>query len=137
MSHAKGIGTVLPHETDELTHYVFHNYSWLMTVAEKGAYKALMVERKAEHSSSDNMKRHLRLRFESSEPAVVALLDKGAREFLIPKRDRLLRDHSGDIFLNRCPKCGALARTPKACLCPSCGHTWYEKRKGYDALFAV
>jgi hypothetical protein len=130
MNHTKGIGPVLPHEMDELTHYVFHNYSWLMTLAEKGAYKTLMVERKAEQSSSDDMKRHLRLRFGSSEPNVAALLDKGARGFLIATRDRILRDHSGDVNLNRCPKCGALARTPTACLCPSCSHTWYEKRKG-------
>ena len=130
MSHAKGIGTVLPHEIDELTHYVFHNYTSLMTTAEGLAYKTLMVERKAEHSSTDGMRRHLRQRFGSSEPEVIALLNGGAREFLIATRDRILRDHSDKVFLNRCPKCGALARTPKACLCPSCGHTWYEKRNG-------
>lgn len=129
MSHSDGIGTVLPHEIDELTHYVFHSYSSLMTMAEKGAYKALMVERKAEHSS-DCIKTHLRARFGSSEPEVVRLLDGGAREFLIATRDRILRDHAAEVFLNRCPKCGALARTPQACLCPICNHTWYEKRNG-------
>lgn len=128
MSHAKDIGTVLPHEIDELAHYLFHNYCSLMTTAETLAYKTLMAERKAEHASSEGMKQHLRRRFGSSEPEVIALLDCGAREFLIVTRDRILRDHSKDVFLNRCPKCHALARTPKACLCPSCGHTWYERR---------
>ena len=127
MSHSDGIGTVLPHEIDELTHYIFHNYSSLMTIAEKGAYKALMIERKAEHSS-DGMKTHLRVRFGSSDPEVVRLLDGGAREFLIITKNRILRDHPDKIVLNRCPKCGALARTPQACLCPSCNYTWYEKR---------
>jgi hypothetical protein len=130
MPHSKEPGNVLPHEVDELTHYVFHNYAWLMTIAEKAAYKTLMADRKAEHSSSEDMKRHLRVRFGSSEPEVIALLDKGAREFCLATRDRLLRDHKDKVFLNRCPKCGALARTPKACLCPSCNHTWYEERKG-------
>ena len=129
MSHSDGIGTVLPYELDELTHYVFHNYLSLMTVAERGAYKALMEERKAEHYS-DGMKTHLRVRFGSSEPEVVRLLDGGAREFLTATRDRILRDHAAEVFLNRCPKCGALARTPQACLCPACSHTWYEKRNG-------
>ena len=129
MSHSDGIGTVRPHEIDELTHYVFHNDSSLMTIAEKGAYKALMVERKAEHSS-DSMKTYLRVRFGSSDPEVVRLLEGGAREFLIATRDRILRDHAGEVLLNRCPKCGALARTPQACLCPACSHTWYEKRNG-------
>ena len=129
MSHSDGIGTVLPHEIDDLTHYVFHNYSSLMTTAEKGAYKALMVERKAEHSS-DGLKTQLRVHFGSSDPEVVSLLDGGAREFLITTRDRILRDHADEVFLNRCPKCGALARTPQACLCPVCSYTWYEKRNG-------
>ena len=128
MSHSDSIGTVLPHEIDDLTHYVFRNYSLLMTIAEKGAYKALMAERKAEHSS-ESMKMHLRIRFGSSDPDVIRLLDGEAREFLIATRDRILRDHPGEVFLNHCPKCGALARTPKACLCPACNHTWFEKRK--------
>jgi len=101
-----------------------------MTLAEKLAYKNLMVERKTDDSSSEDMKRHLRRHFQSTEPEVVALLDKGAREFLIATRDRLLRDHSMEIFLNHCPQCGALARTPKACLCPVCCHSWYEETKG-------
>lgn len=128
MSHAKDIGTVLPHEIDELTHYVFHNYFSLMTTAEMLAYKILMAERKAQSVSSESLKQHLRRQFGSSEPAVIALLEGGAREFLIATRDRILRDHPGDVFVNRCPKCQALARTPKACLCPTCSHTWYEKR---------
>jgi ssDNA-binding Zn-finger/Zn-ribbon topoisomerase 1 len=128
MAHSKEPGNVLPHEMDELTHYIFHNYSALMTLAEKAAYKALMLERKGEHSSED-MKRFLRARFGSRDSALMALLDKGAAEFLKTTRDRVLRDNKDDVFLNRCPKCRRLARTPKACLCPSCNHTWYEKRK--------
>jgi hypothetical protein len=128
MAHFKEPGNVLPHEVDELTQYIFHNYSGLMTLTEKAAYKALMLDRKGEQSSGD-MKSFLRARFGSREPAVIALLDRGAAEFLRATRDRILRDNKDDVFLNRCPKCGALARTPDACLCPSCNHTWYEKRK--------
>jgi hypothetical protein len=128
MAHSKERGNVLPHEVDEVTHYIFHNYSVLMTFAEKAAYKVLMLEWKGE-SSSEDMKRFLRARLGSRDAAVRALLDKGAAEFLTTTRDRILRDNKGDVFLNRCPKCGALARTPEACLCPSCNHTWYEKRK--------
>lgn len=130
MSHARDIGTVLPHEVDELTDYVFHNYYSLMTTAETLAYKMLMAERKAEHASSEGMKQLLRRRFGSSDPEVIRLLDGGAREFLLATRDRILRDHANEVFLNRCPKCGALARTPNACLCPACSHKWYEQRNG-------
>jgi hypothetical protein len=128
MAHSKEPDNVLPHEVDELTHYIFHNYSALMTLAEKAAYKALMLERKGEHSSED-MKRFLRTRFGSRDAAVAALLDRGVVQFLTATRDRILKEHKNEVFLNRCPKCGSLARTPEACLCPSCNHTWYEKRK--------
>jgi rubrerythrin len=116
------------HAVDDLTDYVFHNYSSKMTIVEWAAYKVLMAERKAENSSA-GMQTHLRNRFGSSNPEVLKLLEGGFREFLIGTRDRILRDHAGEVFLNRCPKCGALARTPEACLCPVCNHTWYEKRK--------
>jgi hypothetical protein len=129
MSYSKEMGDVLPYEMDELTHYIFHNYSGLMTLAEKMAHKSLMMAYKGERSSSENMKRHLHARFGSTEPEVLALLDKGPREFFVATRNRLLRDHSKEISLNHCPKCGALARTPKACLCPACSHSWYEERR--------
>ena len=130
MSHPNDTGTVLPHEVDELTHYLFHNYRALMTVAEGVAYMTLMVERKAQNSSDHSMRRHRRQLVGSNEAEIMALLAGGSRQFLIATRDRILRDHSDKIFLNRCPKCGALARTPEACLCPSCSHTWYEMRIG-------
>ena len=130
MSHANDIGNVLPYETDELTHYIFHNYSGLMTTAETLAYKVLMSEWKGTHSSSEVLKRHLRSRYGASEPSVVRLLSQGAEIFLIVTRDRILRERTSEVFLNRCPKCNALARTPQACLCLACGHTWYEQRGG-------
>lgn len=130
MSYVNDIGNTLPYETDEVTHYIFHNYFGLMTEAEKMAYTALINEWKGGNSSSENMKRQLRFRFGASEPGVVALLNQGAGQFLIATGNRILSDHASEVFLNRCPKCNALARTPEACLCPSCGHTWYEKRSG-------
>ena len=129
MSHSEEIGAVLPHEIDELTQYIFHNYRGLMTPAEKSVYLALIFGYKAEHSESEDMKRHLQARFASTEPEVLTLLEGGAREFYITTRNRILRDHGKEIFLNHCPKCGALARTPKACLCPACNYTWFEERR--------
>jgi len=122
------MATILPHEVDELTRYVFHNYAWLMTAAEMKAYKAFMLERKANHSPK-GLKEHLLERMEFENPEVARLLEGDAEAFLVATRDRILRDHADEVFLNRCPKCSALARTPKACLCPACNHTWYETRR--------
>jgi uncharacterized C2H2 Zn-finger protein len=122
------MATPLPPDLDELTRYIFHSYAWLMTLEEKAAYKALMLEQKADHSSKD-LKAHLHERMEFDNPQVAKLLEGDAVTFVVTTRDRILRDHAGEVFLNRCPKCSALARTPKACLCPACSHTWYETRQ--------
>jgi hypothetical protein len=42
----------------------------------------------------------------------------------------LLRDHAADIFLNYCPKCSALCRTPLARMCVACGHSWRDPNDG-------
>ena len=119
MSHSKEIGTVHPYEIDDLTHYIFHTYSGLMTLAEKLAYKNLMVERKTDDSSSENMKRHLRRHFQSTEPEVVALLDKGAREFLIATRNRLLRDQSKEFSSITAPNAELSPAPQKHAFAPS------------------
>ena len=43
-------------------------------------------------------------------------------------RERVLREHSTEIILNHCPKCGTLCLTPVAKACLDCGHTWHEKK---------
>jgi hypothetical protein len=42
----------------------------------------------------------------------------------------LLRDHEDEIFLNYCPQCTELCRTPKARMCVQCGHSWHAKIGG-------
>jgi hypothetical protein len=38
--------------------------------------------------------------------------------------------HGSEIFLNRCPKRDALARTPKAQQCHKCLYDWHIKSTG-------
>jgi len=37
----------------------------------------------------------------------------------------IIEKHEDRIFWNRCPKCGKLARTPKAKQCRFCQHDWH------------
>ena len=128
MSSRESREIVLPHEVDLVTQYIFHNYRSLMTPAEWRAYERLIFEGKMQHISFP-----VRLYREEKrgplDPEAEELLEAGARAFLIATRNRILRDHADEVFLNRCPKCSAITRTPKACLCPVCNHTWYETRK--------
>lgn len=62
----------------------------------------------------------------SSDPEVVAEAQAGweaARERIAR---RILRDHPDEVYLNHCPACDALTRTPTARLCLVCGHTWFH-----------
>src|SRR4030095_9334248 len=113
----------MPHERESegadppnfgpLVQYVFHNYFHLLTPDEKRAYADVVAD----------------LDIRRSDAVVAQFLAKGPKAFFEGVRDRVLAEHSGEVSLNRCPKCGALARTPTACLCPSCNHTWYELRE--------
>jgi len=109
---------------DDLTAYVINNYSSLMTEKEQLARRAILAEQKAK-ASSEPMAEMLRTRWGSSDPAVVALFEHGADQFHVAVRDRLLREHAEQVFLNRCPKCDAIAQTPKAKQCFACGHDWH------------
>jgi hypothetical protein len=37
----------------------------------------------------------------------------------------LLENYESEIFINNCPNCKQLARTPKAKQCRHCGHDWH------------
>jgi hypothetical protein len=40
-----------------------------------------------------------------------------------------LAKHSDEIFVNRCPNCSRVVRTPKAKLCTWRGYSWYDVDK--------
>ncbi len=55
------------------------------------------------------------------------LVELGKEKLELAIAERLLADHGNEI-LNNCPKCGLLARTPKAQQCRHCGHDWHPKQ---------
>ncbi len=103
-----------PHEVDDVAEYLFKNYRHLLTPHERDAYETILNGRP------------------SSRPEVNTLLAAGEAEFYLRVRDRVLESSRAEIRFNRCPKCGTLCRTPRACLCPKpgCHHTWFEQREG-------
>lgn len=111
---------------DELTRYIVTNYPNLMTFKEKAAHKASFADEKAEALEPGNLQTMLRERWASSDLEVVALLKNGREEFLRDVRDRILREHANEVFLNYCSKCGALTKSPKARQCPKCFYSWHD-----------
>lgn len=110
---------------DALTRYIVTYYSNLMTPTEKLAHRASFAEEKAENVEPGNLQTLLRERWGSADPEVMALLKDGQENFLRNVRDRILKEHTNEVFLNYCPKCGALTNTPNAQQCPECFHSWH------------
>ena len=58
------------------------------------------------------------------DPLVLNLLNDGYSAFAHRAAQRILNEHPDQVFLNLCPKCQRLARTPQARQCRHCGHNW-------------
>lgn len=117
----------LPQDCDPVTAYIFQNYLPLLTEAERLAYRSIIADIKAD-GSSPAMAAMLRKHWGTTDPAALHLLKDGLETFYRSVRDRIVSECSSAVHFNRCSKCGELARTPTACLCPACNHTWYETR---------
>jgi len=51
----------------------------------------------------------------------------GRDVFLKRVRQRLLQEHTNEVFINRCAECTRIVRSPSAHSCPWCKHKWYGR----------
>ena len=108
---------------DHLTWYVVNYYDHLMTKAEWLASRHYIAEEKVKHGSPPEALDVLK----TSDPEALSLLADGVDQFWRRVRDRILRDHGDRVVLNYCPRCGGLAKTPKAQQCHWCFHDWHAR----------
>jgi len=111
---------------DKLASYIFNYYYHLLTPEERAAHQTVLGELKIEHARSQEMKDALSKSWVSTDPKVLALLRDGRESFWEHTRDRVMREHGDEVFLNLCPRCGALAKTPTAKQCPKCFFSWHD-----------
>lgn len=62
----------------------------------------------------------------SERQDVKDFLKNGYEEFELNVARRIMSETPEKVFLNNCPKCNKLARTPKAKQCRHCGHDWHS-----------
>lgn len=55
---------------------------------------------------------------------VHTLLEDGIDKFEMEVAVRIQYQYGDKIYFNSCPRCNRLARTPQACQCRYCGHSW-------------
>jgi hypothetical protein len=119
---------------DDEARYVFQNYGHLMTRQEQMEFSHLGGTMKATLGRSDRAAQeevragstHLR-KFLSDDPDVLRLVRDGYDAFVLQTGQRILNEHKGEILPNCCPRCNALARTPRARQCRFYGHDWYTE----------
>jgi hypothetical protein len=107
-----------------------------MTEQEQLAERHLVAVRKA---SSGRTERAAELELDrvppyfremlSDDPQVLMLASDGYKSFVLRTGLRILKEHSEDVLLNCCPRCGGIARTPTARQCRYCAHDWHPVRK--------
>jgi len=110
---------------DELTRYVISYYPSLMTQTEATANSCIFWAERADASDSPAMRRMKEKRSVSSDLDVQQLLADEPEDCLYNIRNRILRDNADEVFLNYCPRCHRLARTPWAKQCRHCFLSWH------------
>lgn len=121
----------------DLVTYVSTYFCELMTPAEREAERHLSTVYKMMDGRSDAAaqaeawgKGGARRRWMSEDPEVLRLAADGLEAFRERFTARVLAERPSEVFLNRCPKCGGLTRTPRAKLCLHCGHDWHHAAAG-------
>jgi type IV secretory pathway VirB4 component len=61
----------------------------------------------------------------TTDNKILDLIKNGEISFFINTAKRILSEHENEVFLNNCPKCKKLARTPNAKQCRHCGNKWF------------
>jgi hypothetical protein len=108
----------------ELTRYVWDHYGRLMTEFERRVGAAIIHRLKlarAGRESNPIARRWGAL----DDPEVNAALADGPEVYRRRVCDRVLAESGGEVFINRCPACGRVVRTPKARQCFWCGYDWH------------
>jgi hypothetical protein len=114
-----------------IAYYVVRWYAHLMTPVEQRAQWHLFAAIKATRGRSDmeaqrEARKHIvHSRFLSDDANVLRLTGAGYEAFVERTAARILDECRSEVFFNRCPECGGLARTPTAKQCRFCAHDWH------------
>jgi hypothetical protein len=114
-------------EDRELTRYVWDHYQRLLTEFEWRVGRAIQGRAKAALSKSLEMAAALNRHWGAvGDAEVEAALSDGPEAFRRQVRDRLLAEHESAMFINRCPRCQRVVRTPSPHQCFWCGFDWHS-----------
>jgi hypothetical protein len=113
----------------ELIRYIIVHFPRLLTADEKMASRHIMSLLKLGDDDPENSSRaklYRRRGLLTDDPAVLELLKDGNDMFEQRTCERIMAECPEKVFLNNCPQCNRLARTPYARQCRYCGYNWHD-----------
>ena len=113
----------------ELALYIVTHFDILLTGRERLGLKQLrhqyvIEESSDKHDADRKIQLYKKIGWLTEDKEILELV-KGGKDALDQMiAERIMAEHAGDVFINNCPNCVRLARTPLAKQCRHCGHSW-------------
>jgi hypothetical protein len=110
-----------------LAEYVWTHFDHLMTAFEREVRRVIIWRTKADRCNDEAMAWVMKQKFgRVGDPEIDAALHEGSDAFLQRVCRRALAEFGSSVFINRCPRCNRVVRTPRARQCFWCGYDWHE-----------
>ena len=112
----------------EKVRYISKYYHRFFNEKEHIAYRHLnsLFKLNGEDENSSRYKVFKRKGWITTDREALELIKNGETEFFTNTAIRILKEHKDEVFINNCPNCQKLARTPKARQCRHCGTKWFK-----------
>lgn len=102
---------------NQLTDYLIAHYLGLLSLKENLAQKHHLATLKSENKNNSKHRELILKQWGTQDKEILNLLDNGYEEFKKIAANKILNEHKDKVFINNCPNCGRLARTPLAKQC--------------------
>ncbi|CAL2108455.1 conserved hypothetical protein [Tenacibaculum sp. 190524A02b] len=112
----------------ETATYIINYYHQFFNEQENKALRHIhsLIKLEGEVENSPRYRVYKRKGWVTSDKEVLELVKKGEDVFFINTAIRILKEYKEKVFLNCCPKCKKLARTPRAKQCRYCNNKWFD-----------
>ncbi len=110
----------------EIAEYIIKYYSKFLNEKENLALRHINSLFKLDGDSNSSMYNVYKQKgWITTDKKALDLIKNGLSEFYLHTANRISKTHKDEVFLNNCPKCQKLSRTPKARQCRHCGNKWH------------
>jgi hypothetical protein len=113
----------------ETAKYIIDHYSKLLSVDENMALKHFRHQLTLENTEPEKREKltssYKKIGWITDDKTLLDLLNDGIEAFELNAAQKILANYADKVFLNICPKCQKLARTPEAKQCRYCYFDWH------------